>query len=124
MGIRQDGLEQISSVEPKVAALIAERDNYRTLLIQAGRSVPGVFLSDEVSAEFLLHIPEEIRLKIKALERLAEHLDGLQSELSKKCTAETAARLALHNEVVQLRERNAQLEELVSRGRNLPPARS
>jgi hypothetical protein len=57
---------------------------------------------------------QEVRLCIERLERLAKHLDELQADLSKKYAAETAARLSLHSELVRLRERNAQLEQLIN----------
>ena len=57
------------------AALREQVGEYRRLLIETGRAV-GAVLSDEVSLDFLRHVPEEARLKVAALteerDRLAE----------------------------------------------------
>ncbi len=47
--------------ESQLAEVIAERDRLRSALIQAGRNA-GAFLEDTVSTEFLMGVPEEVRL--------------------------------------------------------------
>ncbi len=47
-------------------ALRAERDVLRTALIACGRAAGGA-MSDDVSSEFLAHVPEEVRLAMARL---------------------------------------------------------
>lgn len=44
----------------------AEVDRLRTALVRTGRAV-GAFLSDSVSTDFLMHVPDEAEAKIKTL---------------------------------------------------------
>ncbi len=97
------------TLQGQVESLTAERDKYRTLLIEAGRKVPGVFLSDVVSLDFLTHIPEEIHLCVERLERDAKHFDQLQAENAAKYHAEVAERIKLQSEVSYLKIENSRL---------------
>lgn len=49
----------------------AERDALRVALIQAGRHA-GVVLADNVSSDFLRHVPDEVAGRIAALRRAGE----------------------------------------------------
>jgi len=58
-----NGAEPVRDV---VAELRAEVERLRKALIESGRN-GGALLADDVSTDFLMHVPEQIRLRIAAL---------------------------------------------------------
>jgi hypothetical protein len=64
--------------------LLAEVGCLRSALIQAGRNA-GAVLADTVSSDFLMEVPEEVRLKIARLRQDRELSDRLFHEERGKC---------------------------------------
>jgi hypothetical protein len=60
----------------EVLTLRAENARLRAALIQTGNNI-GAALSDQVTTDFLMHVPEEARMKI---ERLTSERDAARRE--------------------------------------------
>lgn len=98
-----------------VEALVAERDGLRAALIQSGRSA-GAGLSDDVSSDFLSHVPDEVALKVERLTNdVAMQLRSIEirieDEVRAKATQQHTERLLFESEA-RVAELTAALEEI------------
>lgn len=70
--------QAMALLETRDSELRAEVDSLRKALIACGRNVGGL-LADEVSTDFLLLVPEEVRLVVERLRAAARQLAELQT---------------------------------------------
>ena len=78
---------EITRLRASLESMQGERDMLRTALIQTGRNV-GAFLTDEVSTDFIMGVPDEARLVVERLtaerDRLKERVAELEIEPSER----------------------------------------